>query len=100
MLDSRIKIDEIIKDDDMEEVTAYFIAPKELLSQFISDEIPDNVVHMTISVAFPLNQIEARYAKVEVSPTIDDNGVLEYDNWYEITLPYDEIEELMKIAEL
>ena len=54
---------------------------------------------MEISIEFPTEHIESNYADVCVSPTREDeNGTEDYD-WYDVDIPYDEIEELIKLAE-
>ena len=54
---------------------------------------------MEISIEFPTEHIEARYADVCVSPTREIDGMSEDYDWYVVYIPYDEIEELIKLAE-
>ena len=94
MIDKRIIFDE--RYDDGETTTLYFIAPKEMLY----DKYPE-AEHAEISIELPTNCMEARYANVDISPTKyfkEEDCYIDYD-WYEITLPYDEIEELIALAE-
>ena len=67
-----------------------------------SPDVKPNVpeaISMEISIEFPTEHIEANYADVCVSPTREDeNGTEDYD-WYDVDIPYDEIEELIKLAE-
>lgn len=99
MLDKRIKFDERYDDEDYETTTLYFIAPKEMLKNFIpTNEYPE-ATSMEISIEFPINHIEANYANVCVSPTREaENGTEDYD-WHDVQIPYNEIEELIKLAE-
>lgn len=98
MIGKRIKFDEKYDDEDYRTTTLYFIAPKEMLKTFIPTNDYPEAIAMEISIEFPANHIEANYGDVCVSPTREvDGGTEEYD-WYDIDLPYDEIEELIKIA--
>jgi hypothetical protein len=102
MLDSRIKFDERYDSEEYETTTLYFIAPKEMLKNMMIKEYPE-AISMEISIEFPMGHIEPRYADVCISPTmhIVEDGIdcyEEYD-WYDIDLPYDEIEELIRLAE-
>lgn len=94
MIDRRIKFDE--RYDDGETTTLYFIAPKEMLL----GEYPE-AEHMEISIEFPTDHIEARYADVQFSPTKyfeEDDCYTDYD-WFDVDMPYEEIEELIVLAE-
>lgn len=96
MIDKRIEFDERYDNKEEGTTTLYFVAPKELLPR----EYPE-AVSMEISVEFPINHPEARYADVQYSPTKMDKEnecFLDYD-WTGFTLPYDEIEELIALAE-
>lgn len=98
MIDKRIKFDERYDDEDYRTTTLYFIAPKEMLKTFIPTNDYPEAIAMEISIEFPTNHIEANYGDVCVSPTREvDGGTEDYD-WYDVDLPYDEIEELIKIA--
>ena len=90
MLDNRIKFEERYDSYDYNTITLYFIAPKEILTK----DYPD-AVHAEISVELPMNCITARNASVSISPTNKEGS--DYD-WEDIDLPYDEIEELIKLA--
>lgn len=98
MIDKRIKFDERYDDEDYKTTTLYFIAPKEMLKTFIPTNDYPEAIAMEISIEFPTNHIEANYGDACVSPTREvDDGTEDYD-WYDVDLPYDEIEELIKIA--
>jgi len=100
MIDKRIKFDERYDDEDYKTTTLYFIAPKEMLKTIMTNDYPD-AVSMEISIEFPMGYIDATYADVCVSPTSYDketNSYYEYD-WYYIDMPYNEINELILLAE-
>lgn len=99
MIDKRIKFDERFDDRDCGTTTLYFIAPKEMLKKFIPVNDYPEAVSMEISIEFPANHIQANYADVCVSPTREIEGGTEEYDWYDIDLPYDEIEELINLAE-
>ena len=96
MLDKRIKFDERYDDEDYETTTLYFIAPKEMLKKFIPTNDYPEAISMEISIEFPLNVVVAEHAYVSISPTNADGE--DYD-WYDVDIPYDGIEELIKLAE-
>ena len=54
---------------------------------------------MEISIEFPINHIEANYANVRVSTTRENENVTEDYDWHDVWIPYNEIEELIKLAE-
>lgn len=96
MLDSRIEFDERYDDEECGTTTLYFIAPKEMLN----GKYPE-AEHAEISIEFPTNHIEARYAGVSLSPTKyfeEADGYADYD-WCDFDMPYEEIEELIALAE-
>lgn len=96
MIDRRIKFDEAYIDEEEETITFYYVAPKE----FLLGNYPE-AVSTEISVEFPINHIEARYAGVGISPIeVEDDGSLSYYDWYDISLPYEEIEELISLAKV
>ena len=98
MLDNRIKFDERYDSEDYGTTTLYFIAPKEMLKEFIPTIDYPDAISMEISIEFPTNHVEADYANVYVSPTREDeNGTEEYD-WHDVNIPHDEIEGLIKLA--
>ena len=98
MLDERIKFDERHDSEYYGTTTLYFIAPKEMLKEFIPTNDYPEAVSMEISIEFPTEHIEADYANVCVSPTREDeNGTEDYD-WYDVDIPNDEIEGLIKLA--
>ena len=95
MLDNRIKFDRKYDDEDSGLTTLYFVAPKEMLSER-GYEYPDAVL-MEIRIEFPLNVIFAEHAYASISPINADS--LCYD-WNDIYFPYDEIVELISLADL
>ena len=100
MLDERIKFDERYDSEDYGTTTLYFIAPKEMLKEFIPAKSYPDAISMEISIEFPTEHIEADYANVCVSPTREDeNGTEDYD-WHDVNIPYDEIEGLIKLAKI
>lgn len=95
MIDRRITFEERYDSAEHGTTTLYFIAPKELLD----GKYPE-AESMEISVEFPTNQPEAKYATVEFSPTKwDEDGecYTDYD-WFEVDVPYEEIEALIDLA--
>lgn len=90
-----IIFDERFDDDYNNTTTFYFTAPKRHLKIFFPDEDFPEAVSMEISIEFPSDHIEARYASmICVSPTREDeNGTEDYD-WRDISLSYDEIENI------
>ena len=96
MIDNRIKFEEDYISEEWGTITLYFIAPKEMLN----GKYPE-AESMEISIECPREYIEARYATVMFSPTkYDEEGecYTDYD-WYDVDLPYEDIEELIKLAE-
>lgn len=94
MLDSRIKFDERYDDENSKLTTLYYIAAKEMLIEY-GYNYPE-AVSMEISIEFPLNNLVAEHAYVSISPTNEEGT--DYD-WNDINLPYNEINELIKLAE-
>ena len=95
MIDKRITFEERYDSKEYGTTTLYFIAPKDILD----GKYPE-AEYAEISVEFPMNNPEARYATVEFSPTRyieEDESYSDYD-WYEVDVPYEEIEELIKLA--
>ena len=64
----KVTLEEQYKSDEYETVTLYFIAPKEWLSDLYSD-----IVHIEISVEYPLNCPEASAG--------NSNGVPDKRSW-------------------
>jgi len=96
MLDKRIKFDESHISEEHDTITLYFTAPKDLFGN-----IDEDAESVEISVECPREYISARYASVEYSPTKydeEENAYTDYD-WRDISLPYEEIEALIKLAE-
>ena len=99
MIDKRIKFDERYDSKEYGTTTLYFIAPKEMLKRFIPTNDYPEAVSMEISIEFPTEHIEANCADVCVSPTREIDGMSEDYDWYDVDISYDEIEELIKLAE-
>ena len=96
MLDKRIKFDDSHTNEELGITTLYFIAPTDLF-----DDIDEDAESVEISIECPTEYISADYATVECSPTkyVEEDGCyVDYD-WREISLPYEEIEALIKLAE-
>lgn len=95
MLDKRIKFDESYIEEEYDTITLYFTAPKDLF-----DNIDIEAENVKISIECPREYILSGYASVEYSPTEYDEkeGYICYD-WRDIDLPYDEIDELIELAE-
>ena len=96
MLDKRIKFDDSHINEELEAITLYFIAPTDLF-----DNIDENAESVEISIECPREYISADYATVEFSPTKyfeEDGCYVDYD-WRDMSLPYEEIEALIKLAE-
>ena len=96
MLDKRIKFDERYDSQEYGTTTLYFIAPKEMLKKFMPTNDYPEAISMEISIEFPLNVAVVEHAYVSISPTNADGE--DYD-WYDVDIPYDGIEELIKLAE-
>ena len=98
MLDKRIKFepDETFIEDEYGTITFYFTGPKELLPW----EDPD-AEFATISIECPKEYISASYCSVEISPSKynEETGTFYDYDWRDIEFPYEEIEELIKLAE-
>lgn len=77
-------------DKEYDTTTYYFKAPKELLEKRSSE-----VECLEISVEFPTEQAEARYASVQLSATDSKMG----RDWFDVDMPYEKIEKLMNMAE-
>ena len=95
MTDKRIKFEEKYEDEEYGTTTLYFIAPKEMLD----GKYPE-AEHAEISIEFPTANPEPAYAIVEMSPTKYDEESESYTDfdWFDVSLPYGEIEELMALA--
>ncbi|MDD6483999.1 MAG: hypothetical protein PUF72_05430 [Clostridiales bacterium] len=99
MLDNGIKFDERCVNKELDTTTFYFIAPKEMLKTFITAEDYPEAISMEISVELPTNHMESNDASVCVSPTRENEWGMEDYDWYDVDLPYDEIDELISLAE-
>lgn len=93
-VDPQIVFDERYDDEESETTTLYFIAPKEILSEY-GFEYPE-AVSAEISLEFPIDVLVAEHAYEQISPT-DANGS-DYD-WNDIELPYNTICDLIELAE-
>lgn len=87
-----IKYASFYYEEEQETVTLYFLVKKSMLP-FPSND-PDVVAAM-LSLEFPVTNIEARYADICISPITDTNECI---GWEDITMPYDEVEELIEYA--
>lgn len=77
-------------------ITIYFVGDKSLLKTLIPNKSYPEAISTTLSLAFPLNNIDAEYASVGVSPTKEvEQGVEDYD-WVDIDLPINEINLLLE----
>lgn len=72
--------------EEYETITLYFIGPKDM----VADKYPD-AESTELSVEFPINNPNCKYATVMISPTKDGS---DYD-WYDKDLSPYEIEELI-----
>ena len=90
MIDRRIYFEESSECPEANTTILYFIAPADMLG----GKYPE-AESMEISVEFPTAYPEARNAAVMFSPTKDGE---DYD-WFSVSMPLDEIEELMRLAE-
>lgn len=96
MLDQRIIFDESYISEEWGTITLYFIAPKEMLN----GKYPE-AESMEISIEFPRECVDARYANVMFSPTKydeEEDCYTDYD-WFDVNLSCEEIEKLIKLAE-
>lgn len=92
---NEVKFDERFIDQKYGTVTLYFICPKE----WLNDIFPE-ATHSEISIEYPINQPEAIYASVMMSPTKEDSAGNAVDyNWLDIVLLPQEIEQLMNLAD-
>ena len=95
MLDNRIKLEDRYYNDEYGTTTLYFIAPKEMLN----GKYPE-ATSMEISVEFPTEHPEANYASVMFSPTKydeEEDVYTDYD-WYDVDMPYEDIEALIALS--
>lgn len=97
MLDKRIKFDESYVCEESATIVLCFKCPKELLIENYSD-----AEYAELSIECPKEHINAKYSYVEISPVMYDEKSKEYIyyDWRDIELPYEEIEELIKLAEV
>lgn len=96
MIDKRIKFDGKYLDKENKTVTYYFVAPKEMMSNF-GITCPD-AVSVEISVEFPLNRIEGGCCECSVSPSVIKDGVCIGVGWQDIYLPCEYVDELIDLA--
>ena len=95
MINNRIWLEERYDSEEYGTTTLYFVAPKEMLN----GKYPE-AESMEISVEFPIDNIEAKYATVMFSPTKYDDevgGYTDYD-WFDVSLPFEEVEVLIDLA--
>ena len=86
--------DEAILDDSYTSeygtITLYFAVPKE----WLGDQWPESS-GTTISIEYPKERPEARYASAMISPTNNaDDAHSDYD-WADLDLPYENVEQLI-----
>lgn len=96
MLNGKFEFDGRYHSEEYGTITFYFIAPKELLGNKYLE-----AAHAELSIEFPENYIEAKDAMVLISPTKYDEECdcyVDYE-WYDFSLSYEEIEELIALAE-
>lgn len=100
-IDNRIKFEEKYINDDYGNTTFYFIADTSLLRELVGNKYPE-ADGMTISIEFPADNVEARYGSVCISPYKESGdgcfGQVEDYDWTDIDLPYEEIEEFIRMA--
>ena len=95
---SDIRLEDVFENNECQEVTYFFTAPKDLIDQCYPG-VYEDAVGTEVSVTFPMGHIDAEHATVEISPTREvQDGFSDYD-WNEIILPYEDVEELFKIVE-
>ena len=96
MLDKRIKFDESHISEDHGTIALYFTAPKELLIGNYSD-----AEYAELSIECPKEYIDAKHSYVEISPVMYDEKSEKYIyyDWRDIEIPYEEVKELIKLAE-
>ena len=90
---SKIEFDGVYVNE-LEMVSLYFIAPKDLLLE----KFPE-AVSAEIKLEYPLNCHSINGVSVEMSPTrqTEDGGYEDYE-WFAIVLLYSDIEALLKLA--
>ena len=94
-----IKLDEIYRDEYNNTITLYFIAPKEMLNEYVNTDYPEAIA-TEIAIEVPADHIEARYASVSISPTkIIDGMECDYD-WMDINMDTTLIETLFVLADV
>lgn len=97
MIDKRIKFDERIDDTENGTIYLYFIAPKEMLYEFNIKEYVD-AISMEICIEFPSkNYFDAPYGECSIAPTVEIDDIPTEIDWYDVSIPYDEIKELMEL---
>lgn len=83
----KIAYEEKHVDQDNETTTLYFRVPKEVLN----GKFPEATLVTTLSIEFPTDHCDARYASVQISPKAKSA-------WQDLELPYDVIEQLLCLA--
>ncbi len=94
-----IKFDERYDNEDTKTTTLYFTAPKEILDSLYPYDYSE-ASSAEISIELPTDNICAEDALVSISPTLydeEEDAYTDYD-WTDIELPFDEIEELIKMV--
>ena len=95
-----IYYDERFDDDYNNTTTFYFVAPKEMLNEYIPDANYPDAISMEIAIEVPTNNIEAQAAGVSVSPTRKEEWGMEDYDWIDVNMPYDLIETLFVLADV
>ena len=97
MIDKRIKFDKRFDDTENGIIYLYFIAPKEMLYEFNIKEYVD-AISMEICIEFSSkNHFDEPYLECSIAPTVEIDGVPSEIDWYDVSIPYDEIKELMNL---
>lgn len=96
---TEIRFEEKYVDEENETTTLYFIAPKEMLKDYIPKKDFPEAVSMEISIEFPTEHIDANYGYVCVSPTREIEGGSEDYDWHDVQISLSEILQLIALAE-
>lgn len=95
-----IRFDEMWRNEECNELVLWFIAPKELMNEYIPDTNYPEMVSTEIQITTPLDKIDANHAAVSISPTrISESGQEDYD-WNSIEMDKELIETLLVMADV
>lgn len=80
--------------------TLYFTAPIDTFVRlFPNTSVDANDICMEVCVEFPLGNADPELAEVSISPVcVDEDGTKECYDWQDVELPYDEVKELIQLA--